>query len=107
MRIDYVYKICTDEDWNKFKQNKFWKGSKKDIEDGFIHLSSKEQVNLTLKRYFNNQENLILLTVKTENLENLVWEKSTTGENFPHLYSNLQIENVLDSKEIIGGQHLF
>ena len=39
--------------------------------------------------------------------ENLIWEKSSNGENFPHLYSNLKLENVLDNKEITGDQRLF
>ena len=54
MRIDYVYKICTKKEWNFFKEKKTWHGSNKDIEDGFIHLSDREQVNQTLKKYFSN-----------------------------------------------------
>ena len=50
-RIDYVYKICTKQEWDILKQKKSWDGSKSDIEDGFIHLSNKEQVNQTLKKY--------------------------------------------------------
>ena len=53
MRIDYVYKICTKKEWNFFKEKKTWHGSNKDIEDGFIHLSDREQVNQTLKKYFS------------------------------------------------------
>ena len=107
MKVEYVYKICTKDEWNTFKENKFWKGSKNDIEDGFIHLSNKEQVNKTLKRYYSNQKNLILLIIKTDTLKNIIWEKSTNGDKFPHLYSDLNIECVLDSKEIIGDQYLF
>ena len=107
MKIDYIYKICTKYEWDEFRQKMSWKGSNKDIEDGYIHLSNREQVNKTLKRYFSNQEYLILLTIKTNTLKNLIWEKSSSGENFPHLYSNLLLENVLDSKEITGDQHLF
>ena len=107
MRIDYVYKICTKKECNFFKENKTWQGSNKDIEYGFIHLSNREQVNKTLKRYYSNQKNLILLIIKTDTLKNIIWEKSTNGDKFPHLYSDLNIECVLDSKEIIGDQYLF
>ena len=89
------------------KKKKSWHGSNKDIEDGFIHLSDREQVNQTLKKYFSNQKDLVLLILKTDTLNNLIWEKSTNDEKFPHLYSKLQIENVIDSKEIIGDQYLF
>ena len=95
MRIDYVYKICTKKEWNFFKEKKTWQGS------------DREQVNQTLKKYFSNQKDLVLLILKTDTLNNLIWEKSTNDEKFPHLYSKLQIENVLDSKEIIGDQYLF
>ena len=90
MRIDYVYKICTKKEWNFFKEKKTWHGSNKDIEDGFIHLSDREQVNQTLKKYFSNQKDLVLLILKTDTLNNLIWEKSTNDEKFPHLYSKLQ-----------------
>ncbi len=106
MKIDYVYKICTKKEWDILKNNKFWKGTKIDIEDGFIHLSNREQVNKTLNKYFSKQKNLVLITLKTDLLKNLIWEKSKNGEIFPHLYSNLLIENVFDCKEIIGDQHL-
>ena len=53
------------------------------------------------------QKNLFLLVLKVDTLTKLVWEQSTNGEIFPHLYSKLDIESVLDSKEIIGDQHLF
>ena len=105
MRIDYVYKICTKDEWDNFKQKKSWEGSKNDINDGFIHLSDRDQVNKTLKRYFSNQKNLILLILKTDTLSKLVWEETTNGEKFPHLYSNLHLDNVLDSREIIGDQY--
>ena len=107
MRIDYVYKICTKEEWYILKQKKSWSGSKNDIKDGFIHLSDREQVNKTLKKYYLGQKNLFLLILKVDTLTKLVWEKSTNGEKFPHLYSKLDIGSVLDSKEIIGDQHLF
>ena len=107
MRIDYVYRICTKKEWEFFKEKKTWQGSNKDIDDGFIHLSDREQVNQTLKRYFSNQKNLVLLILKTDTLNNLIWEKSTNNEKYPHLYSNLVLENVLDCKEIIDDQYLF
>ena len=106
-RIDYVYKICTKQEWDILKQKKSWNGSKSDIEDGFIHLSNREQVNQTLKKYYMGEKNLFLLIIKVDTLKELVWEKSTNGEKFPHLYSKLDLESVIDSKEIIGDQHLF
>ena len=52
---DFVYKICTKNEWHNFKEIKLWQGTKKDIEDGFIHFSNKDQVEKTLKKYYFDQ----------------------------------------------------
>jgi len=105
--IDFVYKICTKKEWHNFKEIKLWQGTKKDIEDGFIHFSNKDQVEKTLKKYYSDQKNLVLLKIKTNKLEKLVWEDIGNGEKFPHLYSTLSIDNVVDEKEITDFQRLF
>ena len=104
---DFVYKICTKNEWHNFKEIKIWQGTKKDIEDGFIHFSNIDQVEKTLKKYYSDQKNLFLLKIKTSKLEKLIWEDSGNGEKFPHLYSSLNIENVVDQKEIIDSQRPF
>ena len=57
------------------KKNKKFIGTKKDIEDGFIHFSDKSQIQGTLNKYFSKQEDLILLKIETFKLDNLVWEQ--------------------------------
>ena len=49
MDFEYVYKICTKEEWKEAKKNGKFEGSKKDKEDGFIHFSDKEQIKETFK----------------------------------------------------------
>ena len=105
--MDFVYKICTKNELDNFKEIKFWQGTKKDIEDGFIHFSNRDQVEKVLKKYYSNQKNLFLLKIKTSKLEKLIWEDLGNGEKFPHLYSSLNIENVVDQKEIIDSQRPF
>ena len=43
MDFDFVYKICTKSEWLIAKQNNKFIGTKKDITDGFIHFSKKNQ----------------------------------------------------------------
>ena len=84
-------------------------GSKKDLEDGFIHFSGEEQVNGTLKKYYLNQKELILLKVETLKLEHLIWEQASDGNMFPHLYSPLELSNVVNEFEIFlkeDGSHV-
>ena len=105
--MDFVYKICTKNELDNFREIKLWQGTKKDIEDGFIHFSNIDQVEKTLKKYYFDQKNLVLLKIKTNKLEKLVWEDIGNGEKFPHLYSTLSIDNVVDEKEITDFQRLF
>ena len=92
--IKFVYKICYFDEWKKFKKNKIYNGSKKDISDGYIHFSNKNQIKSTLNKYFSKKDKLVLLKVNIKNLKNLIWEKSSGGKLFPHLYSLLTIKDV-------------
>jgi uncharacterized protein (DUF952 family) len=101
---NFIYKICLIEEWEEAKKVGKFEGTKKDLMDGFIHFSSKEQLNSTLKKYYSKKEKLILLKISLLNLENLKWEKSQTNELFPHLYSILNLKNVKDTFKIILNQ---
>ena len=101
MNFKYVYKICTKSEWQEVKSKGQLKGSKKDLEDGYIHFSGDDQIAGTLKKFYKNQKNLILLKVDTLKLDHLIWEQASDGNMFPHLYSYLDISNVIDVFEII------
>ena len=100
MNLKFVYKICTKSEWEEIKANGQLIGSKKDLEDGYIHFSGEDQVEGTLKKFYTNQKNLILLKVDTIKLDHLFWEQASDGNMFPHLYSSLDISNVIDEFEI-------
>ena len=109
MNLKFVYKICTKLEWLKAKEKNKFIPSKKDLVDGYIHLSGKQQVDGTLKNFYKNQKNLILLKVDTLKLDHLVWEQASDGNMFPHLYSSLDISNVVDEFEITlsnDGSHI-
>ena len=75
-------------------------GSSKDIQDGYIHFSGEDQVKGTLEKYYSKQENLVLLKVETLKLDHLIWEQASDGNMFPHLYSSLDLSNIVDEFEI-------
>ena len=100
MDFKFVYKICTKAELLEAKTKGKFNGSKKDIEDGYIHFSVKEQLKGTLNKFFFNQKNLILLKIDTFKLDNLIYEQASDGNMFPHLYSTLDISNVLNEYEI-------
>ena len=100
MNFKFVYKICSKFEWQEYKNKGQLTGSKKDLEDGYIHFSEEDQVEGTLKKFYSNQKDLILLKVNTLKLDHLIWEQASDGNMFPHLYSALDISNVVDEFEI-------
>ena len=48
----FIYKICFVSEWVDAKEKFVFYGTKKDILDGYIHFSNKNQVNSTLKKHF-------------------------------------------------------
>ena len=101
MELKFIYKICTKFEWAEIKKKGQYKGSKKDLEDGYIHFSGEDQVKGTLIKYYLKQKDLVLLKVDAFKLENLLWEQASDGSMFPHLYSSLDVSNVVDDIEII------
>ena len=91
---NFIYKICLMDEWENAKKDGEFRGTKKDLIDGYIHFSKKEQLNSTLTKYFFNQDKLVLLKVEASNLENLRWEKSQNEDFFPHLYFFFKLKNV-------------
>ena len=100
MNFKFVYKICTKSEWQEIKSKGQLTGSKKDLEDGYIHFSGDDQVAGTLKKFYQNQKDLILLKVGTLKLDHLVWEQASDGTMFPHFTSQLDISNVVDEFDI-------
>ena len=100
MKFKFIYKICTKSELLEAKNKDNFLGSSKDLEDGYIHFSGEDQVKGTLKKFYLNRKDLILLKVDTLKLEHLLWEQTSDGNMFPHLYSSLDLSNVVDEFEI-------
>ena len=95
MNFKHIYKICTCAEWSQAKKNGKFTGSKKDILDGFIN-----QLSGTFKKYYLNQKDLILLKINALNLRSLVYEQSSDGNIFPHLYEPLDLSNIIEEYKI-------
>ena len=100
MNLKHIYKIIDNDELKKAKLSGEYLGSSKDIQDGFIHFSAEEQIENTLKKYYSNKKDLVLLKVETLNLDHLIWEQASDGNMFPHLYSKLDLSNVIEEVEI-------
>ena len=100
MNLKHIYKIIENDELKKAKLSGEYLGSSKDIQDGYIHFSEEFQITGTLEKFFKGQENLLLLKVNTDKLEHLLWEQASDGNMFPHLYSPLEINNMIEEFEI-------
>ena len=101
MNLKYIFKIIDGDEWQKVKHSETYLGSSRDIEDGFIHFSGEDQVRGTLEKYYSKKKKLVLLKVETLKLDHLIWEQASDGNMFPHLYSSLDLSNVVNEFELI------
>lgn len=89
-----VYKICRAEEWREAEREGQLAGSPDDARDGFVHLSSANQVEGTLTKHFAGERDLVLVGFDADALPNLRWEPSRAGDLFPHHYGPLPLAAV-------------
>ena len=91
-----IYKIAFNGDWMEAIRSGVFEGSTKDREDGFIHFSTAEQLEETLRlHYARSQRPLAVSAVEADTLgTSLRWEPSRDGALFPHLYGTLPMAAV-------------
>lgn len=85
-----AYKIVAAGEWRAAVAAGRYEGSAVDRRDGYIHMSTEDQLAETAHRHYAGQGDLMLLTVDLDALgAALVWEPSRGGALFPHLYAPL------------------
>ncbi|MGN6270785.1 MAG: DUF952 domain-containing protein [Sphingomonas sp.] len=90
-----AYKVLTDAERKELETGAF-AGSAVDRADGFIHLSTADQLTETVDKHFAGQADLWIAAVDLAAEGQLVkWEPSRGGALFPHLYGALLLETVI------------
>jgi uncharacterized protein (DUF952 family) len=109
MRI--IYKICPQSLWKEAEKANSFTGAPIDIQDGYLHFSTAEQVKETADKHFTGQNDLLLIAINADSLgPALRYEPSRGGNLFPHLYAPLALSSVLWVKPLpLGpdGRHVF
>lgn len=91
-----AYKILTAAQWTQFQADGIFNGAPIDLADGYIHLSSADQLQGTLDKHFEGAPGLVIVEVDLGRLEQLVrWETSRGGALFPHIYGPLPMSAVV------------
>jgi len=93
-----VYKVLTFEEWEE--SSKIGQiVTALDQQDGFVHLSSAKQLNMTLSLYFLKEEKVILLQINEGDIiEGLTYEYADKrGGEFAHFYGELSTDKISQS----------
>ena len=106
-----VFKISSTAEWRMAEAAGRYDGAAVDLKDGFIHLSTADQVVETASKHFAGQADLLLIAFDAEALgEALKWEPSRGGALFPHLFRSLDPAEAAWSAPLplgADGAHLF
>lgn len=96
MTASTAFKVLTQQQWVDFEREHVFRGAPVDIADGYIHLSTAEQLEGTITKYFAGQTDLMIVEVDLIPLGDAIrWEKARGGELFPHIYAELPMHAVV------------
>lgn len=91
-RPDIAFKILSRADWRAAVAAGRYDGSAVDLADGYIHLSTADQLEATAAKHYAGQADLMLIEVDLTALgDALIWEPSRGGALFPHIYGPLPV----------------
>jgi beta-hydroxylase len=96
MTASTAFKVLTQQQWVDFERERVFRGAPVDIADGYIHLSTAQQLESTIAKHFAGQTPLMIAEVDLIQLGDAIrWEEARGGDLFPHLYAELPIHAVV------------
>jgi uncharacterized protein (DUF952 family) len=94
-RPSVAYKVLTAEQMHELEADRF-RGAPIDVADGYIHLSTSDQLTETVDKHFSGQDDLHIAAIDLGALGNAVkWERSRGGALFPHIHGAMPLEVVI------------
>ncbi|WP_280233091.1 DUF952 domain-containing protein [Nocardia cyriacigeorgica] len=99
--------ICTATEWLTARHAGTHRPTSLDIE-GFIHLSTPQQVHLPANRLYRGRDDLVLLRLDPARLGSpVIWEPGVPSDDpdlrFPHLYGPLPASAVVGVQDFRPG----
>ncbi len=96
----FIYHIATITDWNNQVNNKDYSINTLE-EEGFIHCSKYEQLQATLKRFFDDRKDIVILKIDSKLLNiPVIYEAADDGSGFfPHAFGPIQMKAVVEVME--------
>lgn len=106
-----AFKIIDAAEWRRALAEGTYEGSEVDLADGFIHLSTAEQLPGTAEKHYPGRSGLVLLSVDLTALgDTVLWEPSRGGALFPHIHGPLPTRAVIQARSCsisLSGQFIF
>ncbi len=92
-----IYHILPREDWLAAEENGIYEPESLETE-GFIHCSKVDQVLGSANRYYQGQDDLLLLCIASEKVRAEIRYEDLTnsGKLFPHIYGALSVDAVVN-----------
>lgn len=91
-----AYKVLTADQMVALEADGSFAGAPVDLADGYIHLSTADQLTGTVDKHFAGQDALHVAAVDLGSFgDSLKWEEARGGALFPHLYGPLLLETVI------------
>ncbi len=91
-----AYKVLTAGQIEALEQDGTFVGAPVDLADGYIHLSTSDQLDETVSKHFAGQDHLHVAAVDLTVLgDAVIWEPSRGGQLFPHIYAELPLSAVI------------
>ena len=90
-----AFKVLTAAQFAAWLASGSFAGAPVDLADGYIHLSTAEQLQGTLDKHFAGQQGMVIAEVDLAMLADAVrWEPSRGGALFPHVYAALPLASL-------------
>jgi len=90
-----IYHIATSAEWKAGQEEGMYTPATFDA-DGFIHLSSLDQVVDVANHYFRGQRGLVLICVDPDAVEAPIKyeDLANQGQCYPHIYGKLNLDAI-------------
>jgi uncharacterized protein (DUF952 family) len=100
MKENFVYHLATPEQWAAAQERGVYEHPSLAME-GFIHTSTVAQIEKTANRYYLSFPSLFILYVRIDEVPHpLIFESSSSGEMFPHIYGPIPLKAITRAREV-------
>jgi uncharacterized protein (DUF952 family) len=98
-RQNYIYHITTPDEWMASVAGGQHRAPSLD-DEGFIHCSTRKQLERSLNRFFQGVNRVTLLTIDPVLLESELNYEPADNDSFPHIYGPINIGAVVSVEEV-------